>query len=470
MERPGSAIKVHSPAALALLLGSDDEIRRTSIVAKKKIKTPRPVTPPVHAISTSNRRKSTVMPPLDIPRPSTSRPMSSRLISSRSQLNSGGNMSRPGTSYRNISARNGTSGTSRPGTSRPSHPQTTGSLESSISAINENQISNLCNACTDGKLDVVRSIVVNNPSMLSKPNRLGNYPLHCACMKGKIEVVNFLLRMGHDLESKNNNGETALHTTVETSQSAILEILLDFGAEINVQDDYAQTPLMLAVMRKKSDIVTILLNFGADVYIKDDLGDTVFDFATKPIEKLIKNHLGPKLDISMNRLPYNALKKLFSFFDIKDLGVSSTVCWRWNREAKQSEHWKAHGIRRNEKRMQSVVAGQFTTPADMFVRKPPKPTRKSQVNSARRRSSSSVSTVSSIISSISNNKQITRSVSADITEDIKPRPYLASVLSRKSVQSVDSSRRNSVGQDSKEPSSSRSVFGFTGDFGEEIDL
>ena len=70
-----------------------------------------------------------------------------------------------------------------------------------------------------------------------------------------------------------------------------IEPLLRIGANIEAKDEFKNTPLIFAAYYDHKEIVEILLDKGADVNAKDSLGKTSLDWAINySIEELLKKY------------------------------------------------------------------------------------------------------------------------------------------------------------------------------------
>ncbi|KAM0235910.1 hypothetical protein ACHAP5_009556 [Fusarium lateritium] len=61
-------------------------------------------------------------------------------------------------------------------------------------------------------------------------DKLGNDAFYCACAKGHLPIVIYLLGLGADINRVNNEGNTPLHIAATQGQEAIVELLLQIGA------------------------------------------------------------------------------------------------------------------------------------------------------------------------------------------------------------------------------------------------
>ena len=93
----------------------------------------------------------------------------------------------------------------------------------------------------------------------------------------------------------NLNGETILHLAIEKNNIMLIEKLLNLGLDINSKDNNGVTPLHLAVMKAKNmSVIEFLLKNGADKNIKTQFGETVYDLA---LENEILNNLNVNIKI-----------------------------------------------------------------------------------------------------------------------------------------------------------------------------
>ena len=93
----------------------------------------------------------------------------------------------------------------------------------------------------------------------------------------------------------NLNGETVLHLAIEKNNIMLLEKLLNLGLDINSKDNNGITPLHLAVMKAENmSVIEFLIKNGADKNLKTLFGETAFDLA---LENEILNNLNINIKI-----------------------------------------------------------------------------------------------------------------------------------------------------------------------------
>nr|XP_020026528.1 ankyrin repeat domain-containing protein 22 isoform X1 [Castor canadensis] len=138
----------------------------------------------------------------------------------------------------------------------------------------------------------------------------GDTPLICACRRGHMRIVSFLLKRNANVNLKNQKERTCLHYAVKkrftffdyllivllmpvlligyflmvskTKQNEYLvRMLLGAGVEVNATDCYGCTALHYACRMKNQTLIPLLLEAHADPRIKDKQGESPLDIAQK---------------------------------------------------------------------------------------------------------------------------------------------------------------------------------------------
>ncbi|MDB5869733.1 MAG: Ankyrin, partial [Polaromonas sp.] len=91
---------------------------------------------------------------------------------------------------------------------------------------------------------------------VNKINSKGESALMLAALKGRLDLVEKLIKKGADV---NKTGWTPLHYAASGSQPVIISLLLENSAYIDAESPNGTTPLMMAAMYGSSDVVKLLL-------------------------------------------------------------------------------------------------------------------------------------------------------------------------------------------------------------------
>ena len=127
-------------------------------------------------------------------------------------------------------------------------------------------------AAYKGDLKKVKEIIDRDPNEINVQDVQGFTPLHFASGKGHIEIVEFLLNHGADIELEILNGETPLMLAARYArygQYETIKTLLEHGAMVNHKDENSRTALHNAAMYRGKEIMNLLISYGADVNARD---------------------------------------------------------------------------------------------------------------------------------------------------------------------------------------------------------
>lgn len=123
----------------------------------------------------------------------------------------------------------------------------------------------------EGNLNKVKSILEKRPDLVNfKQDSYATYwvryrgwtALHIAALNGHIDVVEFLVAKGADVNAKNKSNATPLHFAALVGQKGVVEILLANGADIHAKDNNGKTPLDMAAQKDHKVVVDLLSKHG----------------------------------------------------------------------------------------------------------------------------------------------------------------------------------------------------------------
>ena len=98
----------------------------------------------------------------------------------------------------------------------------------------------------------------------------------------RVDIMQFLLDRGADVNALNIYGQSPLHIAAHGSNSIILDCLIDYGALLDVADGCSLTPLLSAVSQGKLETTTALIKRGARLDITDSGGRSPLHLASEP--------------------------------------------------------------------------------------------------------------------------------------------------------------------------------------------
>ncbi|VUD56296.1 hypothetical protein TDB9533_01949 [Thalassocella blandensis] len=126
----------------------------------------------------------------------------------------------------------------------------------------------------DGSLDTIKQLNADGVDVLSEKDESGNTPLMVASCWGHLNVVEYLLDMGANIEEKNKNGLAPIVFACQSGMHEVAELLLRRGADNRVLNADGESLLMVASMQGNLDTIKVLLDSGLDASYQDDAGYT----------------------------------------------------------------------------------------------------------------------------------------------------------------------------------------------------
>lgn len=113
-------------------------------------------------------------------------------------------------------------------------------------------------------------------------NEFGRTTLMESARKGDIEVVDFLVKAGADVNLKDRGNLSALFHAIDAHQDQVVSRIVDAPQlELNARGKNGVTALMSFAWRDDAATVNKLLARGSDVNAADDDGDTVLHGAAR---------------------------------------------------------------------------------------------------------------------------------------------------------------------------------------------
>jgi len=95
---------------------------------------------------------------------------------------------------------------------------------------------------------------------------------------GKVEKVKELLDSGMDVDViLPQTARTPIYTAINFGMLDIIEFLVSRGADVNFNDKYGEPPLLFAVAHAYPEVCRFLLQKGADPNVKDRDGNSCLD-------------------------------------------------------------------------------------------------------------------------------------------------------------------------------------------------
>ncbi len=121
-------------------------------------------------------------------------------------------------------------------------------------------------ACACGFLDIVKLLASKNKNILMVTSNLNETPLMIASKYSKIEVVEYLIKLGVNIDEKTENGETALYYATQNDDIAICKVLVENIRKNRLENLISEKEYNLA-LEKGNKIITLFF----DLVLKNNI-------------------------------------------------------------------------------------------------------------------------------------------------------------------------------------------------------
>jgi ankyrin repeat protein len=119
-------------------------------------------------------------------------------------------------------------------------------------------------AAYEGKIDEVERLFEWANVSQDGNNDIGAMALFLAVEREDLNMVQTLLNLGLDPDTKDNTGQASLHRATRRANEAMIKLLLEHGAKIDCKDDDGRTPWSANVRMADKLVLKVLLDAGAD--------------------------------------------------------------------------------------------------------------------------------------------------------------------------------------------------------------
>ncbi len=132
----------------------------------------------------------------------------------------------------------------------------------------------LTEATANGSIESAALLLQHGARIDGGDNAHGFTALHSAAFTNRVEVVEFLIAHGADIEARSREGDTALHMAARGAKMEAARLLLAKGAQINARNKQGSTPLHYAAALGHVQMTEFLIDQGADLKVKTIFGCT----------------------------------------------------------------------------------------------------------------------------------------------------------------------------------------------------
>jgi ankyrin repeat protein len=123
-------------------------------------------------------------------------------------------------------------------------------------------------AIRQGNLDRAKAIVEKSPALVTSADDSGFTPLHIAATAGRVDIIEYLLQRGADIEARTAGGQTPLFQTVPLASAEAFDCLLRKGARLGARDNSGKSILQFALSWQRPAMADLILARGFAIEVE----------------------------------------------------------------------------------------------------------------------------------------------------------------------------------------------------------
>jgi ankyrin repeat protein len=169
-----------------------------------------------------------------------------------------------------------------------------------------------------GDLHKVKSLIKVNSRLLESKDNIKQTPLMFACRNLQLEVVNYLINKGANVNARNKYGLSVLCYAMDEDPKCVslVKRLIEHGADVKMWEGDYEAPIHSAVSNNNPEAMKLLVKHGANPNINSDYGT--------PLQNKLLNRVNPNERIS-KLLVENGARALEYSFGNTDLHLAAMV-------------------------------------------------------------------------------------------------------------------------------------------------
>lgn len=127
------------------------------------------------------------------------------------------------------------------------------------------QAQDILDAVKNNDLEKAKVLIERDASLVHIKDEAENTPLHHAAMIGSVEMTEYLLSKGADINAQNTQLNTPLHEAIQNRKENTSVFLIKKGADVHKTNIQSQTPLHKAASLNQKRTGEILIAKGASI-------------------------------------------------------------------------------------------------------------------------------------------------------------------------------------------------------------
>ncbi|EAY05670.1 hypothetical protein TVAG_216460 [Trichomonas vaginalis G3] len=139
-----------------------------------------------------------------------------------------------------------------------------------LNAVNNNGNNAVIVAAGFSDVETVKFLIESGLDKNSRSEKFGLYPITNACWGGNVDIIKYLLSIGCDVNSVDNDKKSCLLTAAANGNLDAVKLLISLGADKNMKDKYGSNAIVLASINGHTEIIKYLHSIGFDVNSVDN--------------------------------------------------------------------------------------------------------------------------------------------------------------------------------------------------------
>jgi len=118
-------------------------------------------------------------------------------------------------------------------------------------------------------------------------------PLLLAVEDSDIEIIDELVKLGADVNVKDDNGKTALMDAAHEGEIDVVETLIKYNVDVSLTDRSGFSALHASVLSKNKDVVKVILEKCSE----ESINKIWEDFFKTPLDIAVENKAGEIIEL-----------------------------------------------------------------------------------------------------------------------------------------------------------------------------
>jgi ankyrin repeat protein len=211
-----------------------------------------------------------------------------------------------------------------------------------------------------------RNSLIPMSNSVEKQKKSKSYALHQSILDGRLNQLNYFLKMGFKVSTKDKYGRTCLMLACLSNHELygiqVAKLLLNYGADVNDQDSLGRTALFIACSENREKLFDYLIdNYCStlDLRLKDHDGNVLFNHvaaygSTKMLRKVLDKMKEKSVELDhRNNAGFTALllalqnDRFLNAYVLVKNGKSSTSM-KDNEKRMNAIEWLIHRLEANK--------------------------------------------------------------------------------------------------------------------------